>query len=315
MARVEQLLAVLPERHRTALSWFFDRANTEQNWPDPLPDGTILATRAKGIYKPRWSPYALTVRQTLGGPYPDRDPIVRADGSWSYFYFQENQDAGERDAEFTNRGLISCWRDRVPIAVMRQVADRPRSRYRIWGLALVAGWGDGYFILEGFRPDGRSSGAANAEELREEEAALAAVHEPRPELESVTDAREKILALIVRRQGQPEFRRRLIEAYEGRCTITGCDVADALEAAHILPYCGPSSNNASNGLLLRADVHTLFDLGLVTIDSGNMTVVVAAALRLSAYRELQGREIRLPLTVALRPSLAALEQHRRWCGF
>jgi hypothetical protein len=315
MEQLHALLAALPERHQSALQWFVDRVGTEQNWPNPLPDGTILATRAKGIYKPGWTQYALTIRQTLSSSYPDREPVLRPDGSWSYFYFQENPDAESRDAEFTNRGLIECWRDKVPVAVMRQVSERPKSTYRILGLALVAGWGGGYFVLEGFRPDGQSAGRGSAAELRQEQLAARLVPPEGPVLESMTDARERILASIVRRQGQPEFRRQLVDAYDSKCAITGCDVVDALEAAHVVPYRGLHSNHPSNGLLLRADVHTLFDLGLLSIDSATMTVVLAPRLAASGYGEFGGRQVRLPTETNLRPSKAGLDQHRAWCGF
>lgn len=130
----------------------------------------------------------------------------------------------------------------------------------------------------------------------------------------MTDGRERILASIVRRQGQGEFRRRLLEAYDGRCAITGCDVVDALEAAHIVPYRGPGSNHPSNGLLLRADLHTLFDLGLLSINSDDMVVVTVATLATSAYRELSGKQIRLPVIAVCRPSKGGLDQHRTWSG-
>ena len=91
--------------------------------PGPSPieaagERTLLATQAKGIYKPGWSDYALSVRQTLGSPYPDRDPEIRTDGTWSYAYFQENPNPAERDREFTNRGLVACLRDGVPVGAM-----------------------------------------------------------------------------------------------------------------------------------------------------------------------------------------------------
>ena len=44
--------------------------------------------------------------------------------------------------------------------------------------------------------------------------------------------------------------------------MTGCDVVQALDAAHISPYLGDQSNHVTNGVLLRADIHTLFDLQL-----------------------------------------------------
>jgi putative restriction endonuclease len=149
MEQVQRVLASLPERHRAALQWFATHAGTVQRWPDPLPDGTLLATKAKGIYKPRWTTYALSVRQALSDVYPDREPVIRPDGTWLYRYFQENIDPAARDLEYTNRGLIECWRDRVPAGVMRQVTGKPQVRYHILGLALVTGWDAGYFLLEG----------------------------------------------------------------------------------------------------------------------------------------------------------------------
>ena len=79
------------------------------------------------------------------------------------------------------------------------------------------------------------------------------------------DERDRTLREIVQRRGQPKFRYDLIAAYGGKCAVTGCDVLQALEAAHISPYLGEQSNHVSNGLLLRADIHTLFDLNLFAI--------------------------------------------------
>lgn len=150
MLELNNALARLDSRHRRALEWFQQWAGTDQPWPQPLDDGTLLATRAKGIYKPAWSSYALSVRQTLGGFYPDLDPIQRPDGTWSFAYFQENISPDERDNAYANRGLIACQRDGIPVGVMRQVKARPVTRYKILGLAIVRGWKDGYFQLEGF---------------------------------------------------------------------------------------------------------------------------------------------------------------------
>lgn len=105
MNQLKGLLDQLSERHRTALQWFGDRAGEVHAWPQPIvigKDETFLATAAKGIYKPKWNKYALSVRQTLDGPYPDLDPVVRPDGTWSYSYFQENEDPSARDKEFTH---------------------------------------------------------------------------------------------------------------------------------------------------------------------------------------------------------------------
>jgi len=49
--------------------------------------------------------------------------------------------------------------------------------------------------------------------------------------------------------------------------ISGCNVQEALEAAHIRPYSECGTNKIANGLLLRADLHTLFDLHLMSLDA------------------------------------------------
>jgi predicted restriction endonuclease len=165
---------------------------------------------------------------------------------------------------------------------MRQVTGTPNVRYHVLGLAHVVDWQDGYFLLEGLA----SERGLEALAVEQEQAALATgAFEP----QSLADARERVTASIVRRRGQPEFRRALLQAYGRRCAITGCDAEQALEAAHIIPYRGRETNHLSNGLLLRADLHTLFDLGLVAIDTATMTVVVAPSLNDTTYHYLDGK--------------------------
>ncbi|QJU60432.1 hypothetical protein HL653_03635 [Sphingomonas sp. AP4-R1] len=126
---------------------------------------------------------------------------------------------------------------------------------------------------------------------------------------SLEDGRKKVWAEVKRRQGQAKFRRELLRAYGGRCAITRCAVEPILEAAHIRPYLGKETNVVCNGLLLRADLHTLFDLGLITID-GSLRVVVDLRLVGSTYGKLAGKKLRLPHGKADRPSVQALAWHR-----
>ena len=107
------------------------------------------------------------------------------------------------------------------------------------------------------------------------------------------DARERIMALIARRQGQPAFRKKLLDAYGNRCAISRCDCPDALEAAHIRPYKGEHTNHIKNGILLRSDIHTLFDLGMINIDS-SYTVTVCDELRSTVYKKYDGKRLHLP---------------------
>ena len=161
---LEARLNALPVQHQRALRWFIDHARTIQPWPGKLDEETLLATKAKGIYKPKWSKYALSVREVLGEPYPDREPVERQDGTWSYRYFQENRDPEALMKEFTNRGLLACRDNRVPVGVMRQTHGKPNVRYRILGVALVVDWRDGYFQLEGLSPDGHCYALASEEQ-------------------------------------------------------------------------------------------------------------------------------------------------------
>jgi putative restriction endonuclease len=127
--------------------------------------------------------------------------------------------------------------------------------------------------------------------------------------QNLVDARRKILATITQRQGQGPFRSDLLVAYRGSCAVTGTTAIEALEAAHIKPYAGPQTNQVNNGLLLRADIHTLFDLGLLTIGD-DLSVVVSNKLSDSVYQALHGKLIALPTEENARPSLEAIRWHR-----
>jgi hypothetical protein len=120
------------------------------------------------------------------------------------------------------------------------------------------------------------------------------------------DGRKRIIAEIVRRQGQRGFRKRLLDAYDLKCAVTGCAVAWVLEAAHISPYRGPDTNKSDNGLLLRADIHTLFDLGLLSVNPETLEVRVAEQIEEPAYRALNGKKL---VVGKVAPSKAALQEH------
>ncbi len=90
-------------------------------------------------------------------------------------------------------------------------------------------------------------------------------------------------------------------------------VEPVLEAAHIQPYLGPASNHVQNGLLLKADVHKLFDAGYVTV-TPDYRFRVSERVRAEyengrEYYALQGREIRRPVAEVAWPSRDALAWH------
>jgi hypothetical protein len=127
--------------------------------------------------------------------------------------------------------------------------------------------------------------------------------------EDEVDARTKMLRSIAVRRGQPAFRQAVLVAYGRRCAVTGCDIEEALEAAHIVPYKGAHTNAVKNGLLLRADMHTLFDLGLFRIDPATFTVVMSPQLKASSYAQYDGARLTLPQLKPLHPSAQALAMH------
>ena len=132
--------------------------------------------------------------------------------------------------------------------------------------------------------------------------------------DGIEDARTRTFRSIVLRRGQRDFRRELLEAYSCKCAVTGYDLEFALEACHIFPYQGPDTNHVTNGLLLRSDIHTLFDLGMMAVDTSDMTLILADGLLRSSYAELSKRPIALPQDPSKRPSAAALDQHRQLVG-
>jgi hypothetical protein len=127
--------------------------------------------------------------------------------------------------------------------------------------------------------------------------------------DDVVDARRRTLSSIVRRQGQGSFRKKLLKAYAGQCAVTGCTIEALLEAAHIVPYLGEDTNVVSNGLLLRADIHTLFDLGHLWVNPQTLLVGMTEGLKVSEYGPLEQKPLLLPAATADRPSAKALQAH------
>lgn len=123
--------------------------------------------------------------------------------------------------------------------------------------------------------------------------------------QNLVDARKKVLAEVVRRRGQPKFRKALLDAYGGRCAVTGCDVETVLEAAHIVGYAGDDTNHVTNGILLRGDVHTLFDLGLLKIEPTGI-IHLDESLAGSIYGSLLGKNVNFPSDSSKAPSVSAL---------
>lgn len=104
----------------------------------------------------------------------------------------------------------------------------------------------------------------------------------------LNDNREVPLALRPVRQGQRTFRDALMRIYDGKCVVTGCAVRCALDAAHIVPWTGdPELDRPENGLLLRRDIHALFDAGLINVDPTSSRIKIDPSLLTPDYSDLE----------------------------
>lgn len=107
-------------------------------------------------------------------------------------------------------------------------------------------------------------------------------------IETIND--EKIKTLIKSRRGQPQFRKALLYAFNGRCCVTECNVPQVLEAAHIKAHSQETDYDPNNGLLLRADIHTLYDQQLLSIDAEGI-INIAKELLETEFAQYQGKKI------------------------
>ena len=120
------------------------------------------------------------------------------------------------------------------------------------------------------------------------------------------DGNERAWKQIVQRRGQGPFRNSLIAAYGQNCQVTAFTGVEALEAAHIVPYSPgrTQSNDPTNGLLLRADIHTLFDLALLKVDPDTLRVRIMEPLLETSYMKYHDTDLRT--SDHLRPAQEAL---------
>ncbi|SNS54468.1 HNH endonuclease [Geodermatophilus saharensis] len=112
----------------------------------------------------------------------------------------------------------------------------------------------------------------------------------------------RIAATRVRR-GQGAFRKSLLRTYGPVCAITGDCPEEVLEAGHLYSYAEVGVHHEHGGLLLRRDIHRLFDRGALAIEPETCTISVAPDLaRYPMYAALEGGELAVP------PN----DRHLRW---
>lgn len=157
--------------------------------------------------------------------------------------------------------------------------------------------GEGKRVWEACRSVAMSLGATGPAQLLDDEA------EPRYGAPSLSRPR----------LGQRTFRIAVLDAYHRSCAVTTEHSLPALEASHIQGYADGGKHNVSNGILLRADIHRLFDKGYVTI-TPDLRLVVSPRLREEfsngkTYYPLHGSVVRVPEAEAHRPDPDLLRWH------
>ncbi|MGI5950367.1 MAG: HNH endonuclease [Brooklawnia sp.] len=146
--------------------------------------------------------------------------------------------------------------------------------------------------------------------LREAEIRWGDHHRPPLEGAGPVEFRERLTSV---RLGQQAFKGRVLTSYGRRCAITGNHIVPTLEAAHIRPVTKGGEHRLDNGLLLRSDVHTLFDQGFLGINE-RFELQVSPLLRENwgngkEFYEMAGSIIRLPAAKRNRPSRDSIEWH------
>ena len=121
-------------------------------------------------------------------------------------------------------------------------------------------------------------------------------------------------SIVLPRLGQGSFRVLVTDAYARRCAVSGERTLPVLQAAHIKPYAAGGEHQLSNGILLRSDLHTLFDKGYLGIDPKAMRILVSSRIREQfengrEYYSLEGKTLRSPGDPAAVPAYENLAYH------
>jgi len=119
--------------------------------------------------------------------------------------------------------------------------------------------------------------------------------------------------VVIPRLGQGSFRIIVTDAYNRRCAVTQERTLPALEAAHIKPFSNSGPHRVDNGLLLRSDIHKLFDNGYVTVTK-DYRFEVSRCIKEEYengrdYYAMHGRNLFIPQNQALKPSSEFVSWH------
>nr|WP_231707905.1 HNH endonuclease [Arthrobacter caoxuetaonis] len=119
-------------------------------------------------------------------------------------------------------------------------------------------------------------------------------------------------ALVRVRKGQTLFRKSLIDRYGTICAFTGRCPLEVLEAAHLYSYASVGEHHEHGGLLLRRDLHRLFDRGKLAVHPRSLVIDIAVELHsYPLYQQLHGTKLQVSVNASQREWLGEhWKQHR-----
>lgn len=321
---IEYASTAAPPEFRPAWNWYqsmegrlIPRLPSGRDAPKDVP---IKLAAQRGIHTPSaaslsggWKDgrkYAVTIYTSTGNRYADKSVISRPDGTWLLEYKEQKTEKGRQTKWDQNRPLLNCLEDGVPVGVL---VGQPSGGYRVLGLAFVERYDErsGFFTLHG--PVNSATEQQGIFSSSMDDGLSAADRQRLFELQRLAlvngDERIRSLVRTARREQQTRFRNTVYSAYGGRCAASDNNIDNILQAAHIDDFRGRKSQIVQNGILLRVDIHMLYDANLLGITPDSHRIVLSNNVDMSDYEFLLGRQLRLPRDRAKRPNDELLDIH------
>lgn len=287
-----------------------------------VPELKYLVTRARGVYKPKGSEYALSVKIIADSRYGNKDSIsYLQDGRWSITYSPPTS-PNDRSAMSDKNALLKCMSDKVPLVVLERLTDKydklQGCTYKILGLGLIESYNsdEDRFVIVGIDDSSlmEISQIPDTEDASQEVQLYAHLSD---EFQLFIEEK-RVSYTATSPQRDSAFRRLVLREYDYTCAVCGLKVQlgglSEVTAAHIVPKEQNSTDDPRNGLALCRTHHWAFDNGLFTLtDDYRITlspVLMIADTNNFDLMNMDGKQILLPNNEAICPPKEVLDWHR-----
>jgi hypothetical protein len=280
-----------------------------------LPGIDYVHPLIKGIYKPVWSKYVLSIASMVKSPYHD-ETHHNTDGTWSMNYSPE---AGNLDVG-ANAALVRCMTDSERILVLRQITNKTSplgARHKLLGFGQVELFDPAQQL---FRIRGVPAyefieflNLPLEDSLVETAMRLESLEAWKPFLQE-----DRVIYRVSAQRRDIAFRDVVLDNYDKTCSVTGqkfvYSTTVEADAAHIIGKGVRGTDDPRNGLALSKSIHWAFDRGAFTI-SDQYEVIIHPKAKIADSRAFpliaaDGKRINLPLDSAYYPHPEALAWHR-----